>query len=137
MPRTRQEVVKTRVPTYRDEPRYADAFSYKTWSWAHDRTVRKQGVVGDVADDVEAGGHKWPWPAGARTSSLPPGEQEREKRTARYFVTLVYDRDSMLRFEVKSPEALAPFTPGSKHRLRIEQGSYIVNASEVTPLNIR
>jgi hypothetical protein len=134
VPRTRSEVLKIRVPTYRDEPRYADAFSYKAWSWAHDRTVRERGVLGD---NVEAGGVKPPWPAGARTSGLPPGEQEREKRTARYLVVLVYSGDSMISFEVKSPEALAPFTPGSKHRLRIEQGSYIVNASAVTPLNIR
>jgi hypothetical protein len=137
VPQTRSEVVKIRVPTYRDEPRYADAFSYKAWSWAHDRTVREQGVIGVIGDDVEAGGGKLRWPAGARTSGLPPGEQEREKRTARYLVTLVYSGDSMIRFEVKSPEALARFTPDSKHTLRIEYGQYLVNASAVTPLNTR
>lgn len=135
VPRTRSEVVKIRVPTYRDEPRFADAFSYTTWSWAHDRTVREQGAL--LGDDVEAGGAKLRWPAGARTSGLPPGQQEREKRTARYRVALVYGGDSTISFEVKSPEAFAAFTPGSHHRLRIEQGSYIVNASAVTPLNIR
>lgn len=140
VPQTRSEVVRIRVPTYRDEPRYADAFSYKAWSWAHDRTVREKGALGDSrgnGDDVEAGGTKLRWPAGARTSGLPPGEQEREKRTARYLVTLRYGGDSMIRFEVKTPEALAKFPPGSRHTVDRKHGSYLVNASPVTPLNVQ
>jgi hypothetical protein len=130
---TRSEVRTIRVPTYRDEPRYADAFSYKAWSWEHDRTARERGAIGEA---VERGVAKLPWPAGARTSGLSAGEQEREKRTARYIVTLRYSGDSTLRFEVKSPDALARFTPGSEHALRIESGAYTVaNAGVVTPLN--
>jgi hypothetical protein len=131
VPKTRSQPRTIRVPTYREEPRYADAFSYKAWSWAHDRTEREGGNIGD---GVERGVGKLPWPAGARTSGLPPGEQEREKRIARYIVTLRYSGDSVLRFEVKSPEALARFPPGSTHTVRIEQGSYTVDAAAVTPL---
>lgn len=133
VPKTRSEGRTIRVPAYRDEPRYADAFSYRAWSWAHDRTVREGGSLGE---EVEAGIGKLSWPAGARTSGLPPGEQEREKRTARYLVTLRYRGDSTIRFEV-SPMAFARFTPGSEHTLRIESGTYIVNAAAVTPLDVR
>ena len=133
VPQTRSQVRTIRVPTYRDEPRFADAFSYKAWSWEHDRTVREGGAIGEA---LERGVGKLPWPAGARTSGLSTGEQEREKRTARYIVTLRYSGDSTLRFEVNSPEALSRFTPGSEHTLRMESGTYSVNnAGVVTPLN--
>lgn len=131
VPQTRSQVRTIRVPTYRDEPRYADAFSYQTWAWAHDRTVREGGAVGD---GVERGVGKLSWPVGARSNGLPPGEQEREKRTARYVVTLRYDGGSTLRFEVESPQALAQFTLDSTHILRIASGAYTVNGATVTPL---
>jgi hypothetical protein len=131
VPQTRSQARTIRVPTYREEPRYADAFSYQAWTWAHDRTTREEGALGD---GVEKGVGKLPWPVGARSSGLPPGEQEREKRTARYVVTLRYDLDSTLRFVVDSPEALARFMPGSTHTVRIESGAYTVNGATVTPL---
>jgi hypothetical protein len=134
VPQTRSEEVKIRVPTYREEPRYAEAFSYKVWAWAHNRTEREKGVLGNRGDDVEAGGSRLRWPAGARTSGLAPGEQEREKRTARYLVTLRYGAGSVLRFEVKTPQTFAKFTPGSRHTVDTEHGSYLVNSSPVKPL---
>ena len=126
-------MVKIRVPTYREEPRYADAFSYKAWAWAHDRTERDQGVLGD---DVEKGGSKLKWAAGARTTGLPPGEQERDTRTARYFVTLRFGiADKLTRFEVKDANAFARFMPGSRHTIDFDYGEWVVDGSPIKPLS--
>lgn len=134
VPQTRSEVVKIRVPKYREVPRYAEFFSYKMRSWAHDRTEREQGVL---ADQVEAGGPKLKWPAGARTSGLPPGEQEREKRTAHYLVTIQYGNGVLIRFEETNPAWFARYPQGSTHKLRIERDMHLLNNGRITPLNLR
>jgi hypothetical protein len=131
VPKTRSQMRTITVPAYRDEPRYADAFSYRQWSWAQDRTERKDGALGAAGDDVERGTGKLPWPIGARSTGLPPGEQEREKRTARYLVTVRYAGD-MIRLQVSSPEAFARFPPGSEHTLVIESGTYALSGMPVT-----
>jgi hypothetical protein len=132
VPKTRKQARTIRVPAYREEPRYADAFSYRQWTWAHDRTERKNGALGDSGDALERGAAKLPWPDGARTTGLPPGEQEREKRTASYIVTVRYSGD-VRRFQVSSPEAFARFPPGSKHTLVIESGTHALSGVPVTP----
>ncbi|MCE9579178.1 MAG: hypothetical protein K8W52_39005 [Deltaproteobacteria bacterium] len=130
VPRTRQ-VAKTRtewrtrkVPRYRQVPRYAEAFRWTAYAWAPERTAREAGT--DAANVR--------WPAGARTTSLPPGEQERERRRATYTVTLRFDDDSTVRFEVASPEALRRFATGSRHDLHWETDALRVDGMPIRPL---
>jgi hypothetical protein len=133
VPQKRSQNRTIRVPTYRQEPRYAEAFSYKQWTWAHDRTERKSGSLGADDDRVERGASKLPWPAGARSTGLPPGEQERETRTSRYVVTVHYSGSSV-RYQVETPEALARLPPGSRHTLRVEGGSHALSGLPVKPV---
>lgn len=123
VPRTRTVWKTRKVPKYRQEPRYAEAFAWQQWEWAHDRTERKTGS--DVVD--------LSWPTGARTS-LVGGEQEREQRRARYVVTLAYDDDKAVRFEVPTSDGLAKFAVGSGHQFTRERDLVTVDGSAITPL---
>jgi hypothetical protein len=117
VPKTRSQTKQLRIPAYRDEPRYADAFSYQAWSWGPNRTERETGT--DVL--------KLRWPAGARSTGLPRGEQERERRSGKYYVTLKYRYDDKtVKFEVKTPAELGRYRVGSTVKLReqLDGGGY-------------
>jgi hypothetical protein len=117
VPKTRTQMKRMKVPAYRDEPRYADVFSYQAWSWAPERTERETGT-----DEF-----KMRWPAGARSTGLPRGEQERERRTGKYFITVKYRYDDKLvKFEVKTPAELGRYRVGRTVKLaeRLDGGVY-------------
>lgn len=119
--KTRSEGRTRQVPKFRSEPRYAEAFSWRVWEWAHERTVSERGT--DVAH--------LKWPAGAQ--KLTGGEQEREKRKSKYVVTLLYGDDT-LKFEVTDTVRLASFANGSDHAIHKEQDVWSVDGVPVTPL---
>jgi hypothetical protein len=119
--KTRSERRSRQVPKYRSEPRYAEAFSYKNWEWAHDRTERESGT--DTTN--------LKWPAGART--LADGEKERDKRRAKYVITLRYE-DEHLKFEVPSADRFAEFAVGSEHDIHRDRDAWSVDGTPITPL---
>jgi hypothetical protein len=105
VPKTRSEQRSRQVPKYRSEPRYAEAFRYKVWDWAVDRTTRASGT--DVANMT--------WPSSPPASPLHDGEKEREQRHAKYRVTVTDETADTVTFEITSPAELAKFPLHSKH----------------------
>lgn len=124
VPKTRTEWRTRQVPIYRNEPRYAEAFAYQAWEWAPERTLRETGN-----DPLEL--H---WPAGARTSGLANGEQERERRTSKYVVTLRYQDGQTLRFEVPDPARFARFKAGTAHDIHRDADLMTVDGIGIRPL---
>jgi hypothetical protein len=122
--KTRSETRTRQVPIVRFVKRYAEAFSYQTWEWAPERTVRDSGH-----DTLEMY-----WPAGARTTGLPAGEQERERRTSKYIVTLRYRDSDTLRFEVPDAARFALFKAGSVHQIYRIGGVMTVDGMTITRL---
>jgi hypothetical protein len=117
--RTRQ------VARYRQEPRYAEAVAYNVWEWATDRTLKETGT-----DPTELA-----WPKeGARTAGLNAGEQERERRRAKYVVTLQYANSQPIRFEIADPARFARFKTGTTHDVHREYGRITVDGMAITPL---
>lgn len=124
VPKTRSERRSRQVPKYRSEPRYAEGFAWRAWEWAHERTVTERGT------DVAA----LKWPAGARAhGAMTGGEQERERRTASYVVTLVYG-DDQLQFAVADAATAARFASGSSHEIHQERDEWTVDGARVVPL---
>jgi hypothetical protein len=124
VPKTRGVTRTKQVPVYQSVPRYADAFSYQAWSWAPERTVRESGKDAN----------RMRWPAGARTAGLARGEQERERRTANYVVTLKYQTDSTVRFEVKNPDLALRYRVGSQHELSRASGVWTIHGAALATL---
>lgn len=125
VPKTRDDWRTRQVPRYRQEPRYAEAFAYHVWEWATDRTLRETGT--DATELI--------WPKqGARTAGLTAGEQERERRRAKYIVTLRYRDAEALRFEVPSAERFASFKAGTAHEIHRESDRITVDGMQITPL---
>ena len=124
VPKTRTETRTRDVPVYRYEPRYAEAFHYKVFDWAHDRTVRAAGA--------EATGLTWP-DNGAHDTGLPDGERERETRHSHYQVTIEYSGSRMLSFTVPTAAELAQYPTRSAHDVRITTGRAFVDNRFVAP----
>lgn len=97
------------VPRYRSEPRYAEAFAWKVWDWAPQRTVTARGDTTDVA---------WPDPSEVALGvGLAPGEQERERREARYHVVFRDDDGREFPWDAPDPDTFRRMAVGSAHRL--------------------
>jgi len=110
--RTRQ------VARYRKEARYAEAVAYRIWDWGDHRTVHAQGAtVGDL---------RWPVAEAGVGAGLAPREQERERRSASYRVTLAYDGAARLTFEATLSD-FAGFAPGTTHQLHLKRGRATVD----------
>lgn len=126
IPKTRTEGRTRQVPRYRSEPRYAEGFAYKRWEWLPARTVRDGGDAPPAR-----------WPEANLGKGLGPGEQEREKRTEHYKVTLSYDdAKRFLDFEPETEAAFAPFARASEHKLHTEKGQFTLNGSLLTPTRV-
>jgi hypothetical protein len=124
VPRTRTEGRTRQVAKYRSEPRYAEGFTYKLWEWAPERSDKASGADATLY-----------WPTGARLMGLPPGEQERETRTAKYLVSLAYGDDATVTFEVVSAEQFATFAPGTSHEVHREPDVLLVDGKPITPID--
>lgn len=120
--KTRTEYRTRQVPKYRSEPRYAEGFAWRAWEWQHERTVVEKGT------DIAAA----KWPAGALTA-MGGGEQEREKRTSSYVVSLDYDGDQ-LKFAVPDAVTAARFTNGSPHEIHKERDDWMVDGVRIMPV---
>lgn len=110
------------VPRYRKEPRYAEAIAYKIWDWGDHRTVQATGTsISDL---------RWPTEEARVGQGLGEREQERERRSAYYDVTLRYDGSDRLTFTVGVDE-LARFAVGSRHRLQLKRDRATVDGKPV------
>ncbi|MEO8705392.1 MAG: hypothetical protein ABI867_35450 [Kofleriaceae bacterium] len=123
VPRTRSEGRTRQVAKYRQEPRYAEAFAYKLWQWAPERSDKVDGTSASLT-----------WPMGARLVGLPTGEQEREVRSAKYIVKLQYDDDASVKFEVLSAEQFVKFAPGTSHEVHREPDVILVDGAPIKPI---
>jgi hypothetical protein len=108
------------VPRYKDVARYAEAIEYKIWDWGDQRSVTATGH----------GTTGMGWPSDAHTGEhLAEREQEREKRSATYEVTIGYD-DKHVTFPVGLAE-LPKFEVGTKHELHVKDDRVIVDGKRV------
>ncbi|MBK9037345.1 MAG: hypothetical protein IPL61_39905 [Myxococcales bacterium] len=114
--RTRQ------VPRYRKEPRYAEAIAYRIWDWGEHRAVAAAGAATTEL--------RWPVEEARVGADLAPKQQERERRSARYVVTLAYDGAHRIGFTT-SAEAFAQFALGTRHRLRVKGRTIAVDGQRV------
>lgn len=110
--RTRQ------VPRYRQEPRYAEAISYRIWDWGAHRTVEAKGTGTTNL--------RWPTEEAKLGQGLGEREQEREQRSASYDVVLRYDDTKRLTFDVTLAE-LEGFAIGTRHELKIKGDRVVVD----------
>ncbi len=115
-PRTRQ------VPRYRKEPRYAEAIAYRIWDWGDQRAVHASGT-GTTA-------LRWPDDEVHLGEDLAEREAERERRSARYVVTLAYGDRGRLSFTT-SADDFAGFALGTAHHLRIKHDDATVDGKRV------
>jgi len=109
------------VPQYRAVPRYQEAIEYKIWDWGDQRTVEAAGT--------DPSAMRWPVEEAKVGQGLGPKEQERERRTGTYRVTLDYD-DEKVKFDVALSE-VPRFAVGSRHDLKIKDDRIVVDGKPV------
>lgn len=110
------------VPRYRQEPRYAEGIRYQIWDWGFARKVDAEGTG--------TTGLRWPEDEARVGKDLGEGERERDQRESEYVVTLRYDGNKPLAFEVTLGE-LARFPIGSRHELRIKRDDVWVDKQPI------
>ncbi len=125
--RTRQ-VSKTRTerrprqePRYRSEPRYAPWYTYKVMDWVQVATVDAEGD--DItpswpdasAPPQDAGKHVPAAPPKAAATDHPTNQ---ERRVETFEVTFADDKGAVYRYAPSTPEELAGFGPGTRHKMR-------------------
>lgn len=115
-PRTRQ------VPRYRKEARYAEAIAYHVWDWGDHRTVAASGAG--------VTGLRWPTDEARTGANLAAREQERERRSARYVVSLAFGERDRLHFETTA-DAFPTFAVGTSHHLRLKGKTVTVDGQRV------
>jgi hypothetical protein len=107
-PRTRQ------VPRFRSEPRTAEWFGYRVWTWVTHRTVRAEGTGSEPA--------RWPAPEEVRLGEdVGEGERERERRGETYTVELRVPPRT-LTFHPAAEAEFERYGLTSRHLLRLPAG---------------
>ncbi|NTX17116.1 hypothetical protein HUA76_40715 [Myxococcus sp. CA056] len=124
-PRYVDERRSRKEPRYRSVPRDAPWFSWKEWTWSHERDVKASGKTLET---------RWPADAELRPpKALPKGTQERNSRSASYTVVFQGEGHPPVTYSPETLEEFQRFAIGSTHTVQQEKGEVSVVPAKPPP----